>query len=71
MIVYQIAFSYRMPLPGIVEIVAETEEEARKIFADISKDMDNVTVVDFKAVGDADDNDQTDPIPTFPPMKLN
>lgn len=70
MIVYQIAFSYSMPLPGIVEIAAENEEEAKKIFDDMSKDMDKVTIVSFKAVGEADD-DQADSIPAFPPIKLN
>jgi len=69
--IYQISFSYWMPLPGVVEIAAETEEEARKIFADISKDMDKVEIADFKAVGTTDDN-EVGPAPMIGnPNKLN
>lgn len=69
MIVYQIAFSYQMPLPGVVEIVAENEEEARKIFADVSKDMSNVSIVDFKAIDTAEIEDAE--LISTPISKLN
>ena len=55
MIVYQIAFSYSMPLPGVVEIAAESEARAREIFAEISKDMEKVVIADLREVGNTDD----------------